>query len=109
MSSIESDTAITQLRDLIKRYRTLAVSFSEHTAVVTLWGSNISHETGWNDHWDDLNKKFMNQLMKQSMQTFIDKTQHLYETTKYGNEYPDEDHFDQSQNVMKIIPSGSST
>lgn len=86
--SVEQDIAMSLLRELIKSYKYLAVSFSEYTAVVTLWGSSLSYEVGWDHYWDDLNVKLMSQLMRDSMNTFIKKTQYSYNSTKFGGEFP---------------------
>ena len=69
---IDRNEAKSLLRYLIKQYNQLAASYSNHTAAITLWGSDSSGEVGWKSHWDDLNVKFMSRYIRKSMQSYIE-------------------------------------
>lgn len=65
------DTSTAQIKAVIQNYKKLAVSYSEHVAVVTIWGSNAPGLIEFDSDWDDLNAIFKNQFIINSMQKVI--------------------------------------
>lgn len=105
VASIESGAAIQLLHNLIGNYKQMAVSYSDYTAAVTLWGSTFFGRIEWDSDWDDLNLKFMSRSIERSMQHYIDKTQHQYRTTIFNTAYAGEEHFNEFQMLMKFLES----
>lgn len=109
ISTIKLDAGISLLHEFINYYKKLAVSYSDYTAAVVLWGSNSPGKIEFGAEWDDLNWKIMSRLMKESMQYYIDKSQHQYNAKKYGVVDADDEHFQECQMLMSCLRSDEST
>ncbi|XP_055309416.1 uncharacterized protein LOC129573148 [Sitodiplosis mosellana] len=105
IASIDLEETVTLLRELFRSYTKLAASYSEHMAIITLWGSNAPGEIGWDHDWDDLNLKLMSRLMMKSIQYYIDRTQYQYRTNKFRNDDGRDDSFDERQMLEKCALS----